>query len=652
MAETITFQATGNTETITFTAVESSETITVTLNEQARGPAGPAGSGGGGGGREVKSASFTAANDTDYSIVANATVTDPSPTEGKGYSVLVRNGTATIAGVAYSLAGTLIQRVFHSGAWATYSYSQVGHTHVSADITDASSSGEANALARFDAEGGLSAQYLGTIGQIRGYDAGGVTEYPWTIEADGVLTEQRFYTLPDNDGTFALVGQDDGSIAVADISDLADTVLTLSGTQIITGNKEFAGSTTTTFGGGSVLFTDSTASFGSAGGGLAFASGASITFENGSIFNYIGDAAATHRAALGAQATLVSGTNIKTVNSQSILGIGDLTVSASFANPTASIGLTAVNGSASTAMRSDAAPALDQAIAPTWTAAHTWSQSIAAGETATAQTLINTGAASLGNQRHSPATVKTGEGWGSGGTGRTAISFQDFVQPIQGTTARGAWILQSQIGTGGTWTTVARIGTDSASSILIGTAMRINGNFPDSIGFGSSAYASVFAVGSNGRTVLASPATLGWMSSTSGTQGDVVADTMLGRQAAANLRQGAADAAAPVAQTSSVQSVVAGTSNTAGANRTYSGSQGTGTGLGGNHTFTVATAGSSGTSQNSQQTALRIEQDRSVFVANASAEPATPSGGGVFYVQDGALKYKGSSGTVTTIANA
>jgi hypothetical protein len=45
-------------------------------------------------------------------------------------------------------------------------------------------------------------------------------------------------------------------------------------------------------------------------------------------------------------------------------------VAANFANPTASIGLTAVTGSALTAMRSDAAPALDQGIAPTWTAQH------------------------------------------------------------------------------------------------------------------------------------------------------------------------------------------------------------------------------------------------------------------------------------------
>jgi hypothetical protein len=40
------------------------------------------------------------------------------------------------------------------------------------------------------------------------------------------------------------------------------------------------------------------------------------------------------------------------------------------ANPTATVGLAAVNGAATTFMRSDAAPAIDQAIAPTWTGQH------------------------------------------------------------------------------------------------------------------------------------------------------------------------------------------------------------------------------------------------------------------------------------------
>lgn len=40
------------------------------------------------------------------------------------------------------------------------------------------------------------------------------------------------------------------------------------------------------------------------------------------------------------------------------------------ANPTASVGLLTVNGSAATFMRSDGAPAIDQTIIPTWTGAH------------------------------------------------------------------------------------------------------------------------------------------------------------------------------------------------------------------------------------------------------------------------------------------
>jgi hypothetical protein len=84
-------------------------------------------------------------------------------------------------------------------------------------------------------------------------------------------------------------------------------------------------------------------------------------------------------------------------------------------------------------------------------------------------------------------------------------------------------------------------------------------------------------------------------------------DLLLTRRGAANLRLGAADAAAPVAQTLSVQSVVAGTTNTAGANLTITGSQGTGNAAGGSIIFQVAPAGSSGTAQNALSDALTIE---------------------------------------------
>ena len=76
--------------------------------------------------------------------------------------------------------------------------------------------------------------------------------------------------------------------------------------------------------------------------------------------------------------------------------------------------------------------------------------------------------------------------------------------------------------------------------------------------------------------------------------------------ASATLQLGAADAASPVAQTLRVQSVVAGTSNTAGTDWTHIGSIGTGTGAGGKQIFQTAPASTTGTTQNALATALTL----------------------------------------------
>ena len=104
---------------------------------------------------------------------------------------------------------------------------------------------------------------------------------------------------------------------------------------------------------------------------------------------------------------------------------------------------------------------------------------------------------------------------------------------------------------------------------------------------------------------LAANTLFGW--TTTANESNAALDLILTRRGAANLRLGAADAAAPVAQTLSVQSVVAGTTNTAGTNLTITGSQGTGTGAGGSLIFQVAPAGSSGSAQNALATALTID---------------------------------------------
>lgn len=86
----------------------------------------------------VVSSNQTAVNDGVYNNVANATYTDPSPVEGKGFTVFVRNGTATVGGTAYA-TGRKIIRTYHSGSWLNdvFTIDSVGDiTPVNTPISD------------------------------------------------------------------------------------------------------------------------------------------------------------------------------------------------------------------------------------------------------------------------------------------------------------------------------------------------------------------------------------------------------------------------------------------------------------------------------------------------------------------------------------
>lgn len=108
----------------------------------------------------------------------------------------------------------------------------------------------------------------------------------------------------------------------------------------------------------------------------------------------------------------------------------------------------------------------------------------------------------------------------------------------------------------------------------------------------------------------------------SSSDNSTLSDVVLRRNGAANWALGFADAATATAQTLSVQNVVAGTSNTAGANWTRNASAGTGTGVGGAHIWQVAPAGSTGTTQNSFVEAMRIAGSGAIIF------PSTVTSGG------------------------
>lgn len=129
-------------------------------------------------------------------------------------------------------------------------------------------------------------------------------------------------------------------------------------------------------------------------------------------------------------------------------------------------------------------------------------------------------------------------------------------------------------------------------------------------------------------------------------------DVLIRRRNTRVLQLGAADAATPLAQTLSVQSTVAGTTNTAGANLTITGSQGTGTGAGGSIIFQVAPAGSSGTAQNALVDALTINSNRSVTLAAGSVTlKRGQTSNYLIYDQAGLETLQITGGTIELVGN-
>lgn len=116
------------------------------------------------------------------------------------------------------------------------------------------------------------------------------------------------------------------------------------------------------------------------------------------------------------------------------------------ANPSASVGLSAVNGSATTFMRSDAAPALDQTIAPTWTGKNTFNNAVtqlgssSALQWSTDLILTRSAAATLqigAVTGSSAATAQTLQIQGSTGNAAAAATFTIAGSDQTGTTTTG-----------------------------------------------------------------------------------------------------------------------------------------------------------------------------------------------------------------------
>lgn len=145
--------------------------------------------------------------------------------------------------------------------------------------------------------------------------------------------------------------------------------------------------------------------------------------------------------------------------------------------------------------------------------------------------------------------------------------------------------------------------------------------------------------GSGGAgTAIATLPSGGQFGFTSSSNTDSGFDTILRRAAAANFAFGATDAASPVAQTLSVQNVVAGTSNAAGATLTEIASLGTSQGAPGRfHLQAGAMIAASGTTQQTAVDRLVVgatkvlTNNSAITIANVTVAAGTSAGGVLRY---------------------
>jgi hypothetical protein len=129
------------------------------------------------------------------------------------------------------------------------------------------------------------------------------------------------------------------------------------------------------------------------------------------------------------------------------------------ANPSDSIGLAAVNGSAATFMRSDGSPALSQAIAPTWTGSHAFTGAPSYSSTITG--------ASIGANGTSASHT-----WNCGGAGLNNKLWEIYAD-TSGTLYHR--LLNDAVSGALTYMTVARTGITGANISFAGGTVQMSG---------------------------------------------------------------------------------------------------------------------------------------------------------------------------------
>lgn len=131
--------------------------------------------------------------------------------------------------------------------------------------------------------------------------------------------------------------------------------------------------------------------------------------------------------------------------------------SARGANPTGTVGLATVNGTALTYLRSDSAPALSQSIVPTWSAKHTFSVApefvsfeLGSGATDTTFTRVSAGVAAIEGLN----ILTSATGLEPADIGVSVAAYPVLAAAINSAAATSGWVLTANGASGAAWVAV------------------------------------------------------------------------------------------------------------------------------------------------------------------------------------------------------